>query len=186
MYTVGTLRCRRDPVQVHDGEGADNSLPSRTPRDGAAMLSIHTRAIELVAVRDYGEDMARSWAHGLTAERYSRSMAEGEIFEVAVFDGRVVGFCGHKNDEICSLYVHPDFGRRGIASSLLERALRVLQDRGHRRVIVDSSITASPFYQKHGFRLIRERTRMTRGGMEVPAADLEWHAPQAHGATSVG
>ena len=31
-----------------------------TPEDGAAMLLIHTRAIELVAVREYGEEMART------------------------------------------------------------------------------------------------------------------------------
>ncbi|MPZ40652.1 MAG: GNAT family N-acetyltransferase [Rhizobiales bacterium] len=157
-----------------------------TPEDGAAMLSIHTRAIEFVAVRDYGEEMARSWAHGLTIEGYARSMADGEIFEVAVCDGRVVGFCGYKNDEICGLYVDPDFGRRGIASRLLERALRTLQDRGHRRVKVDSSITASPFYRQRGFRVIRERTRMTRGGMEIPTVDLEWHAPDAQTFTGTG
>jgi putative acetyltransferase len=154
-----------------------------TPEDAAAMLSVHIRAIKLVAARDYGEEMACSWAHGLTTERYARSIADGEIFEVAVCDGRVVGFCGYKKDEICSLYVDPDFGRRGIASTLLERALRALQDRGYRRVIVDSSITASPFYQHHGFRVVRERTRMTRGGMEIPTVDLEWHALDARAFT---
>jgi putative acetyltransferase len=157
-----------------------------TPEDGAAMLSIHTRAIELVAVRDYGEDMARSWAHGLTAEGYSRSMADGEIFEVAVCDGRVIGFCGYKNDEICGLYVDPDFGRRGIASRLLEHAMQALRRQGHRRVIVDSSVTAVPFYRQHGFCVVKERTRMTRGGMEVPTADMEWHAPDARDAVSAG
>jgi putative acetyltransferase len=157
-----------------------------TPEDGVAMLSIHTRAIELVAVRDYGEAMARSWSHGLIAEGYSRSMADGEIFEVAVCDGRVVGFCGYKGDEICGLYVDPDFGRRGIASSLLDHALRALQRHGHRRVIVDSSITALPFYRRHGLRVVKERTRMTRGGMEIPTADLEWHAPDAQFSSGTG
>jgi ribosomal protein S18 acetylase RimI-like enzyme len=150
------------------------------------MLSIHTRAITLVAVREYGEDMARSWAHGLTAEGYSRSMADGESFDVAVCDGRVIGFCGYKNDEVCGLYVDPDFGRRGIASALLERAMRALQRNGHRRIMVDSSITAVPFYRRHGFCVVTERTRMTRGGMEVPTADMEWHAPDARDVVSAG
>jgi putative acetyltransferase len=156
------------------------------PEDGAAMLSIHTRAIELVAVREYGEVMARSWSHGLTAEGYARSMADGEIFEVAVCEGRVIGFCGYKDGEVCGLYVDPDFGRRGVASSLLAHALQALQRQGHRRVFVDSSITAVPFYRRHGFRVISERTRMTRGGIEIPTADLEWHAPQPQDATGVG
>ena len=38
---------------------------------------------------------------------------------------------------------------------------------------------------QHGFRVVKERMRMTRGGMEIPTADLEWHAPQAY-ATSTG
>jgi putative acetyltransferase len=157
-----------------------------TPEDGAAMLSIHTRAITLVAARDYGEEMARSWAHGLTAEGYAQSMAEGEIFEVAICDGRVVGFCGYKNDEVCGLYVDPDFSRRGIASCLLAHAMQALHRQGHRRIIVDSSITAVPFYRQHGFRVVKERTRMTRGGMEVPTADLEWCAPDAPDGVSAG
>jgi putative acetyltransferase len=162
------------------------SYRAGTPEDGAAMLSIHTRAIELVAVREYGEEMARSWSHGLTAEGYARSMVDGEIFELAVCNSRVIGFCGYKNDEVCGLYVDPDFGRRGIASSLLERVLQTMRGQGHQRIIVDSSITAVPFYRRHGFRVVRERTRMTRGGMEVPTADMEWQAPDMQAATGTG
>jgi putative acetyltransferase len=168
------------------GQGSMIHYRPGTPDDGAAMLSIHTRAIELVAVRDYGEGIAQSWAHGLTAEGYSQRMADGEIYKVAVCHGRVIGFCAYKNDEICRLYVDPDFGRRGIASALLERAMRALQQNGHRRIIVDSSITAVPLYRRHGFRVVKERTRMTRGGMEVPTADMEWHAPDARDVVSAG
>jgi putative acetyltransferase len=150
-----------------------------TPQDGAAMLSIHTRAIELVAVNDYGEELAQSWAYGLTAEGYGRAMADGEIFDVAVVDDRVVGFCGRKNDEVVGLYVDPDFMRRGIGSALLDRAMQQLQRQGHRRIIVDSSLTAMPFYLRRGFHLVSERIRPTRGGLEIRAVDLEWHAPQA-------
>jgi ribosomal protein S18 acetylase RimI-like enzyme len=157
-----------------------------TPQDGAAILSVHKRAIERVAVRDYGEEIARSWAHGLSAEGYARSMADGEVIEVAIAEGRLVGFCGHKDDEIYGLYIDPDFMRRGIASILLERALQELQRRGHRRIIVDSSLTAMRFYRRHGFRVIRERRRKTRGGLEMTALDMEWQAPDARNSSGAG
>jgi putative acetyltransferase len=143
------------------------------PEDGAALLEVHRRAIELLAVRDYTPEVARSWAHGLTAEGYARSMRDGEVFEIAVFGDRAVAFCGIKADEVCGLYVDPDCMRQGIASTLLDRALNRIAHAGHTGAKVTASLTAVPLYQKHGFRIVRESLRRTRGGLEMAVVDME-------------
>lgn len=121
------------------------------PEDGLALLSIHTRAIAMVGVDDYGPEVARSWAHGLTAQGYGRVMKGGEVFEVAVIDGMVIGFCSIKPGVICGLFVDPDFMRRGVATQLLSHALAWMKAQGCARVEIEATLTAVPFLSQARF-----------------------------------
>ena len=150
-----------------------SSLTAPGPHDGFALLAVHTRAIEMIAVKDYGPDIARSWAHGLTPDGYARSMADGEIFEVAVLDGAIIGFCGIKLGEICGLYVDPDHMRRGVATQLLSHALAWMDTQGCERVKIEASLTALPLYLRHGFRNVATKLKGTRGGLDMLAVDME-------------
>ena len=76
-----------------------------TPDDGAVLLSIHCGAVTELAAVDYTLEEIRSWLHGLTPEGYGQSMAQGERIEVAMLNGRVVGFCGIRLCDIRGLFV---------------------------------------------------------------------------------
>lgn len=143
------------------------------PEDGRGLLSVHTRAIEIVSVKDYGPDVARSWAHGLTPEGYARSMAGGERFEVAVNDGAIIGFCGIKPGVICGLFVDPDHMRRGVATQLLSHALNWMSAQQCERVEIEATLTAIPFYQRHGFRALARKNKPTRGGLDMALVDMD-------------
>ena len=143
------------------------------PQDGLALLAVHTRAIEMIAVKDYGPDIARSWAHGLTPDGYARAMADGEMFEVATVDGAIIGFCSIKPGEICGLYVNPDHMRRGVATRLLSRALAWMSAQGCERVKIEASLTALPLYLRHGFRNVATKLKGTRGGLDMLVVDME-------------
>jgi len=144
-----------------------------TPLDGEALLSVHTRAVEITSAREYGEAIARSWIFGLTADGYGQSMAAGEEFELAEADGRVVAFCGVKDDEICGLYVDPAYGGRGIGRALFRRAMSRISARGHTRIRVVASLTAVPLYREHGFGIVRHRQKRSRGGLDMQVVDME-------------
>lgn len=143
------------------------------PDDGAAMLAIHVAAIMAVDQSIYSAELLRSWAHGLTAEGYAASMRDGEEFEIALDGGgRPIAFCGAKNGEVFGLYVHPDAQLSGIGAALLmrgeRRARRQRPDADH--LPLSASLNAIPFYQKHGYRLMRIESRPSRGGLPMDAA----------------
>ncbi|WP_020410575.1 GNAT family N-acetyltransferase [Hahella ganghwensis] len=84
---------------------------------------------------------------------------------LAILDGRVAGFIELDPDgHIDCTYTHPGFQRRGIATSLYRHLEGEAQSRGMSRLYVEASEIALPFFEKHGFSLIRQN-RLERGGV---------------------
>lgn len=97
---------------------------------------------------------------------------------VAEIDGRVVGFtdldgAGH----VDMLFVHPSFGRRGIASALFETVLADARQAGLTALTVDASLTARAFFERNGFVVVaqqyieRDGVRLMNFRMRLELAD---------------
>lgn len=56
------------------------------------------------------------------------------------------------------LYVHPDFARRGAASTLLRQVVQAARAAGIRRLYTEASITARAVFEEAGFRVIVPQT----------------------------
>lgn len=61
------------------------------------------------------------------------------------------------------LYVDPAAGRRGIATALLDRVLGLSRAAGAEAIETDASITARPFFERHGFVVVTQQTPTVRG-----------------------
>ena len=152
----------------------DFAIQPFRPSDGEPLADLHRRAILAISDDFYSLAERESWAQGLSADGYARSAANGEIFEVALgADGTPIAFCGRKGDEVCGLYVDPDFHGRGIGKLLLGRAETAIAAAGHGRVTLSASLSAASFYLAHGYHEA-ERTGFTsRGGLFIQAVRLE-------------
>lgn len=105
--------------------------------------------------RDYSRRQCEAWApekRNLTAwnERFLRHFSF-----VAVEDGKIIGF-GDIDDDgyLDRLFVHKDHQRREAASALcweLENAASFV------RIPTHASITARPFFEKRGYRVLKEQ-----------------------------
>lgn len=113
--------------------------------------------------RDYGRRQCAAWAPektDLTAwnERFLRHFSF-----VAEEDGKIVGFADiDAGGYLDRLFVHKDHQRRGIASALcreLEKAAPFV------RIITHASVTARPFFEKRGYRVLEERQAERNGVM---------------------
>ncbi|WP_299619711.1 GNAT family N-acetyltransferase [Pelagibius sp.] len=143
--------------------------------DAEALLRVHQRAILTLGRRVYNEAQLRSWATGNTSERYVKAIRdEGEVFEVAeARRAGIVAFCSRKDGEVRGLYVDPDWARHGIGSLLLNRAEAAIRAAGHDRVSIGASLVGLPFYEARGYTVLRHRHWKTRGGLFIPAAEME-------------
>lgn len=78
---------------------------------------------------------------------------------VAAYDDEVlVGWCAILSDHIrhgffVDVIVHPDWQRRGIGKSLVQKAVELLLSRGITIIHADFSHENAPFYERCGFRI---------------------------------
>lgn len=81
---------------------------------------------------------------------------------VACKNDLIVGFGDiDKNGYLDRLFVHKDYQRQGIASAICEKLENFAL---HKKITVFASITAKPFFERRGYRLIREQ-QVSRDGV---------------------
>lgn len=108
-----------------------------------------------VNAKDYSVEQLNVWATGkVDLDKWNESFLE-HYTVVAVDNNIIVGFGDiDKTGYLDRLYVHKDYLKRGIATAIcneLEKAVDTTQISTH------ASITAKPFFEKRGYKLIKKQ-----------------------------
>lgn len=130
----------------------------RLAQDGdyAAIARLHRQTIRHINSKDYPEDAIQVWSARSNAQRF-RGNADRCKRWVAIMDEKIIGFCDHGfNGELWGLYVHKDYGGRGIGSRLLQIAEKSLKKLGFKKITLQSTITAKDFYKKHDYKVLKK------------------------------
>jgi putative acetyltransferase len=126
--------------------------------DAEATLAIFLRAVRETARAHYSPEQVAAWAadYGdLNSWAAARAAVQTQL---AIIDGHVAGFTDlDDRGYIDMLFVHPDFGRQGIASALLASMVALARQRGRPAVTTFASLTSRPVFERHGFVITRER-----------------------------
>jgi len=136
-------------------------------QDQVATRQVFERAVRLTASRDYSDDQIEAWAPSGLGDGEMIAWAEARTKArtiVAVERGEVIGFGDLVGSSLLDmLYVEPSAGRRGVATALFEEILRLAQACGAEVLDTEASITARPFFERHGFVVVRHQTPTVRG-----------------------
>lgn len=134
------------------------------PADAGPTLDVFRRAIRVTAAADYDAEQIAAWAGDDRDPREWAAARAGASTVVAVDEGRVVGFsdvdaAGH----VDMMFVDPDFSRRGVATELLAADAEAARLAGATELTTHASLTARPFFERHGFAVVREQRPVIRG-----------------------
>lgn len=123
-----------------------------------AELFYHT--IHTVNAKDYTEEQVNAWATGqVDLEKWDRSFQEHYSL-VAVEDGIIVGFGDiDKTGYLDRLFVHADYQGEGIATAICDQ----LEQAVIGNITTHASITAKPFFEKRGYKVVKEQQVERRG-----------------------
>jgi putative acetyltransferase len=127
-----------------------------------AVISVFLRSVRGVASRDYDAGQIAAWAQ-VDRDVWSRRRLDRPTW-VALIDSVIAGFIDlESSGHIDMLFVDPASQRRGVASALLDAVENAA--RGQRLAVLDTdaSITARPFFERHGFQVIRSQDVALRG-----------------------
>jgi putative acetyltransferase len=132
--------------------------------DAANLMRLFQASVRHIASRDYTAAQLRAWAPDIMDEGKFGPRRESKATWVAEVDGRIAGFSDLEPDgHIDSLYVHPDFQRRGVARALLRHVEETARAMDLRRLYTEASITARPAFEAVGFRVIVPQAITMRG-----------------------
>lgn len=132
--------------------------------DDDALITLYRDSVRIVARRDYTHEQVMAWAPDEIDHAAWAARRANRPTWVAEFDGVPVGFVDLEPDgHIDMLFVHADYQRRGIASVLLGQVEETAHDQGLTRLHTEASITARPFFERRGFRMVAPQTVVLRG-----------------------
>jgi putative acetyltransferase len=123
-----------------------------------------------VNARDYTPEQLDAWAPEWSAEERQEQVKKlklllrKNISYVADMGGQVVGFADITKDGYLNrMFVHKNHQGQGIASALLRVLEYEMTQLGVTEIHTDASITAKPFFERHGFVTVQPQTVTVRG-----------------------
>jgi GNAT superfamily N-acetyltransferase len=125
-----------------------------TGADAEAVHRVVLLALRETNARDYPSSVIDRLV--LTLPDKVASNLETWCAFVAIVNGQVVGTGSLNGQTVSSVYVHPDYQGRGIATRLMDAVENAANAQSQRTLSVQSSVTAKPFYAKRGFKVVRE------------------------------
>jgi putative acetyltransferase len=134
------------------------------PADTPVLAAIFVAAIEELTGDDYSSEQQAAWAAAAEDEDKFGKRLAGELTLIATLENSPVGFASLKGpDHIDMLYVHPSASGQGVASMLCDALEKLAGGRGAKRLTVDASDNAQPFFANRGY-VATQRNTVTING----------------------
>lgn len=124
------------------------------PSDCKELTELFYNTVHNVNAKDYAKEQLDVWATGkVDFEKWNESLQE-HFSVVAVDDEIIVGFGDiDKTGYLDRLFVHADYQRKGIATAICNQLEQTVQG----DITTHASITAKPFFEKRGYKIVKEQ-----------------------------
>ena len=131
--------------------------------DCKEIIELFYNTVHTVNAKDYTKEQLDVWATGkVELEKWDKSFQE-HFTVVAVDEEIIVGFGDiDKTGYLDRLYVHHDYQKKGVATAICNELEKVVQS----NITTYASITAKPFFEKRGYKVIKEQ-KVERQGVFI-------------------
>lgn len=128
------------------------------------MVRLFYETVHTVNIRDYTLSQADAWAPAQeNRERWETKLESSETL-VTLEGVRIVGFGSFiPSGYLDLLYVHKDFQRKGIASSMADEIELIAERYGRGEIFTEASVTAKPFFESRGYAVVKQQQKPLNG-----------------------
>lgn len=129
--------------------------------DGKELRELFYYTVHTVNAKDYTKEQLDVWAERQAdLEQWNQSFQEH--YSIVAVEGDVIAGFGDidKNGYLDRLFVHADFLRKGIGTAICDR----LEQKIKGKILTHASITARPFFEERGYKVIKEQ-KVERSGV---------------------
>lgn len=128
------------------------------------LWQIKYQTIRKINIKNYSEQQVKAWAPEIfDAEQWSKRLIDMNPY-VAEIDGTIVGYADIQADGyIDHFFCHYQYQGQGIGKALMQALFKDAQAKKAKRFYSHVSITAKPFFEHFGFRVIKEQRVKIQG-----------------------
>lgn len=121
------------------------------------ILKLFVDTINYTCKNEYSKEQIEVWTSSVQNKEKWKNKIRTQYFIVAELNKNVVGFGSLENGNYIDLiYVHKDHLRKGIANRILDSLKIKAEEYGNKNLTSDVSKTARPFFERNGFRVVKE------------------------------
>ncbi len=130
-----------------------------TVQDIPECQALFRSTVLTVNSKDYTKEEVSDWAScGDSIEHWEELFSMHNYIAALDREGHIIGFSSMNTDGyLHSMFVHKDWQRKGVATFLLSEVEKMARGYGMRKVSVEVSITALPFFEKCGYKVLKEQ-----------------------------
>lgn len=143
--------------------------------DAEPLLHLFFHTIRTVNLGDYTQEQVEAWAPDLKSvdhKRWQESFKNKYVF-IAESDDRLAGFGElEPNGHIDRFYISHLFIGKGVGKKIYAELEKKARELNLKRLFVEASITARPFFEKLGYEVMKYQT-VERKGVELSNYQME-------------
>ena len=128
-------------------------------QDIPEMRKLFRATVLTVNSKDYTKEEVEDWAScGDSVEHWKELLAKNNYIGALDGQGGIVGFSSmNAEGYLHSMFVHKDWQGKGVATLLLSEVEKIALRYGVHKISVEVSVTARPFFEKHGYKVVKEQ-----------------------------
>lgn len=132
--------------------------------DIESVLKLFYDTVHSVNSKDYAKEQLKAWApKELDKLKWIESLNKNYSLVVEE-DTQIIGFGDiDSKGYLDRLYVHKNHQGKKVASNLITELENYVFNKGVKSIITDASITAKPFFENKGYKVIKEQQVELRG-----------------------
>ncbi len=124
----------------------------------AALWRIRNLAIRQGCASVYPADVIAAWTPDDLPHGYFDAVQDNPFFVIddPEFGVAATGFLDLRSGSVEAIFTLPACNGKGYASAIMQAIVEEARQRGFKQLILAATPNASGFYQRHGFRVVRE------------------------------
>ncbi|KAA0076998.1 GNAT family N-acetyltransferase [Tardiphaga sp. P9-11] len=125
------------------------------PSDASDISKVIISALRETNSRDYSPEIIASVEESFAPEKVEALIAKRTVF-TAEIEGRIVGTASLDQAVVRTVFVSPDAQGTGVGKLLISSVIEQARQRGIEKLSVPSTVTAERFYERMGFKSVRD------------------------------
>ena len=123
------------------------------------MQTLFHDTIITINSKDYTKEQVEDWAScGCSVKHWEELLEKNDFIGMLDGQGKVIGFSSmNAEGYLHSMFVHKDWQGKGVATKLLTEVEKMAHSYSVHKISVEASITARPFFEKHGYKVVKEQ-----------------------------